>query len=59
MATLRTFDAECVTETDCLTVVGWYERALELSGARGGRVEETQCRARGAPHCEYHLSWRP
>jgi uncharacterized protein (TIGR02265 family) len=57
-AVLRTFDAETVSATDCLTVIGWHQRAIELSGGREVTVEETQCRARGAPHCEYRCEWR-
>jgi uncharacterized protein (TIGR02265 family) len=54
---LRTFDAEVVSATDCLTVVGWHRRAIELCGGRDVKVVETQCRARGAPHCEYRCEW--
>ena len=57
-AILRTFDAESVTAADCLTVVGWHERAIELCGGKDVKVVETQCRARGAPHCEYRCEWR-
>jgi len=56
-AILRTYDAESVTRTDCLTVIGWHQRALELAGAVGVEVEERRCRSQGAPYCEYHLSW--
>ena len=54
---LRTFDAETVSANDCLTVVGWHVRAIELCGGRDVKVVETQCRAQGAPHCEYHCDW--
>jgi uncharacterized protein (TIGR02265 family) len=56
-AVLRTFDAESVTATDCLTVVGWHERAIELSGGKDVRVVERKCRARGDPNCEYACEW--
>ncbi|HEU4385890.1 MAG TPA: TIGR02265 family protein [Anaeromyxobacteraceae bacterium] len=56
-AVLRTFDAENVTRTDCLTVVGWHQRAIEMCGGKAVRVEETRCRTRGHPHCEYHCEW--
>ena len=55
---LRTFEAENVTANDCLTVIGWYERAIELSGGSDVRIKETLCRARGDDHCEYVCSWR-
>ena len=57
-AVLRTSDAEAVTTTDCLTVVGWHIRALELCGASGVVVTEPRCRAKGDPVCEYELSWQ-
>jgi uncharacterized protein (TIGR02265 family) len=54
---LRTYDAETFSATDCLTVVGWHERAIELCGGKNVKVVETQCRARGGAHCEYAVSW--
>ena len=56
-AVLRTYDAENVNPTDCLTVVGWHERAIELCGGKAVKVTETLCRTRGDPHCEYHCEW--
>ncbi len=56
-AVLRTYDAESVTAADCLTVVGWHERAIALCGGKEPTVVETRCRARGDPHCEYRCSW--
>ncbi len=55
---LRTFDAERVTLDDCLTVVGWYERAIEISGGTEVQVKDKLCRALGDPHCEYWCNWR-
>jgi uncharacterized protein (TIGR02265 family) len=54
---LKTFDAENVTLDDCLTVVGWHVRAIEICGGKNARVKETLCRAQGDSHCEYHCSW--
>ena len=54
---LRTFEAESVTETDCLTVIGWYVRAIERSGGKDVQVDEPVCRARGGDHCEYRCRW--
>ena len=54
---LVTSGAEQVTATDCLTVVGWHERAIELSGGRGVQVAEECCRTKGADHCAYLCSW--
>lgn len=56
-AVLRTKDAPAATAEDCLTVIGWHERAIELSGGRGVQVAERQCRAQGGAWCEYHCSW--
>jgi len=56
-AILRTFDSEVVDAKDCLTTVGWIEKALEICGTRDPKVTESLCRARGDAHCEYHLSW--
>jgi uncharacterized protein (TIGR02265 family) len=56
-AVLRTAGAETVSATDCLTVIGWHQRAIELCGGREVRVEEPLCRARGGPHCEYRCAW--
>ena len=56
-AIVRTFDGEEATAEDCLTAVGWFQRAIELSGGREARVVEAQCRARGAAHCEYRCTW--
>jgi uncharacterized protein (TIGR02265 family) len=55
---LTTYDAEHVTETDCLTVVGWHVRAIELCGGKAVEVLETRCRARGDPVCEYRCAWK-
>jgi uncharacterized protein (TIGR02265 family) len=56
-AVLTTFDAETFSAPDCLTVVGWYRRALEMCGAEAPRVVEEECRARGGSVCRYRLSW--
>jgi hypothetical protein len=56
--TIVTYDAESVTVGDCLTVMGWHERALEIVGARSVRIVHPVCRARGGPVCRYDLSWR-
>jgi uncharacterized protein (TIGR02265 family) len=54
---LRTFDAPEVSTSDCLTVVGWHQRALELCGAREVTITHPSCRAQGAVHCEYAFQW--
>ena len=56
-AVIRTFDASSVSRNDCLTVVGWHRKAIEICGGRNARVTETRCRANGADICEYVCEW--
>jgi uncharacterized protein (TIGR02265 family) len=56
-AVLTTRGAETFSAPDCLTVVGWYRRALEMCGAAKPRVAEEECRAKGGEVCRYRLSW--
>jgi uncharacterized protein (TIGR02265 family) len=57
-ALLTTYDAEAFSTADCLTVIGWYRRALALCGATQPVVEELTCRAKGGQYCRYRCSWR-
>jgi uncharacterized protein (TIGR02265 family) len=57
-ALIRHFDTGQVDSDDCLTTAGWLQRGAELSGGHGATVDETQCRGRGAPCCEFRISWR-
>jgi uncharacterized protein (TIGR02265 family) len=57
-ATLTTYDAETYSAPDCLTVVGWYRKALEMCGATGVQVSEDECRAKGGSVCRYQISWK-
>jgi uncharacterized protein (TIGR02265 family) len=56
-AMLTTLDAEVFSAPDCLTVIGWHRRALELCGAQKVTVVEEECRSRGAKVCRYRLGW--
>lgn len=56
-AIVRTIDGEEPDAEDCLTAVGWFGRAIEISGGRAVTVDETQCRARGGACCEYVCRW--
>ncbi len=56
-AVLRTYDSETFSKHDCLTVVGWHKRAIEMCGGTNVRVTETKCRAKGAEICEYVCEW--
>jgi len=55
---MTTFDAETFSMADCLTVVGWYRRALEMCGAEGVSIREEECRATGGEVCRYRISWQ-
>ena len=57
-AMLTTYDAETYSAPDCLTVIGWYRKALEMCGAQGVQVVEEECRAKGGAVCRYAVSWR-
>ena len=57
-AMLTTYDAETYSAPDCLTVIGWYRKALEMCGAQGVQVVEEECRAKGGDVCRYAISWR-
>jgi hypothetical protein len=54
---LTTYGAETYSEPDCLTVIGWYKKALEMCGAEGITMYEETCRAKGGPYCRYRVSW--
>jgi hypothetical protein len=41
----------------CLSVIGWTERSIELSGGRRVTVEESRCRTRGDDVCQLDASW--
>lgn len=54
---LTTYDAETFSAPDCLTVVGWYKKALAMCGVPGAKVVEEECRAKGGTVCRYRVSW--
>lgn len=41
----------------CSRVTGWIEHMAELTGVKGVRIQQTQCYAKGAPHCEWSITW--
>jgi hypothetical protein len=57
-AILRTFESDSYSLADCLTVVGWHERAIEMCGGSRPSVSEPKCRERGDGLCEYVCTWR-
>lgn len=42
----------------CARITGWIERMAELTGVKNVRVQQTQCYAKGAPHCEWNVAWQ-
>jgi hypothetical protein len=54
---MATYEAETFSADDCLTVIGWYEEALGMCGAREVVIVEQSCRANGAPQCRYQVHW--
>jgi hypothetical protein len=55
---MTTYEAETYSATDCLTVIGWYKRALGMCGATDIEIVEETCRAKGAEFCRYRVSWK-
>ena len=41
----------------CMSVMGWTERSIELSGGKRPIVEESACRTRGDDHCRLDIAW--
>ncbi|MEO7454788.1 MAG: DUF2378 family protein [Gemmatimonadaceae bacterium] len=54
---LTTYDAETFSIPDCSTIVGWHRKALEMCEVKGVSIVEEECRAKGAAHCRYRVSW--
>ena len=52
-----TYDADTFSVHDCQTVIGWYEKALAMCGAKDVRIVEEECRATGGATCRYAVSW--
>ena len=41
----------------CMSVMGWAERSIELSGGKTVKSEEPKCRTRGDDWCQLESSW--
>jgi hypothetical protein len=41
----------------CARITGWIERMAELTGVKDVRIRQTQCYAKGGPHCEWSITW--
>lgn len=55
---MTTYEAETFSVPDCLTVIGWYEEALKMCGAKEVKIVEEECRAKGGECCRYNISWK-
>ena len=42
----------------CARITGWIERMSEMTGAKNVHLQQTQCYAKGAPHCEWNVTWQ-
>jgi hypothetical protein len=42
----------------CLSVAGWAERSVEISGGKDALVEDIACRARGDAQCLFRVTWK-
>lgn len=42
----------------CSRMTGWIERIALLTSIKELRVEKTQCFAKGAPDCQWRLTWK-
>ena len=44
-------------QAHCLSVLGWCERSIELSGGKRPIAEESHCRTRGDELCQLECTW--
>jgi hypothetical protein len=42
----------------CMSVAGWAEKSVEISGGKDAKVEEVACRARGDDRCLLKITWK-
>jgi len=54
---IRFSDFPEVKRIHCRNIEGWIERFLELCGAKGVKVNESQCRTKGAPFCQFDVEF--
>jgi hypothetical protein len=54
---LELVDYDTPHRAHCLSVEGWIERSVELSGGHDVVLESLECRARGAPRCRMRVRW--
>ena len=56
-AVLRIRNVEQPHRVHCLSVAGWAERSIELSGGKHAFVEESRCRTAGDELCQLDVAW--
>jgi hypothetical protein len=59
VAALKIIDFATPHRVHCLSVAGWAEQSVELSGGKSVELTETGCRASGGSKCELVVSWKP
>jgi hypothetical protein len=42
----------------CMSVAGWAEKSVEISGGKDAKVVELECRARGEARCVMKATWK-
>lgn len=53
----RIVEFEDQDKVHCWHLVGYFEKVLELTGAKNGQVKELKCRSDGADCCEFEVRW--
>jgi hypothetical protein len=56
-AVLRIHNFALPERAHCLSVMGWCERSIELSGGKSVEVAEPLCRTRGDEVCQMEATW--
>ena len=55
--TVRIRDWEDASLTLCALMKGYFAKTMELSGGRMVQVKKLSCLSKGAPCCEYRVTW--
>lgn len=56
-ATIRILDFPSEV-AGCARITGWIERMAQMTGAKNVVVQQTQCFTKGAPNCEWKVTWQ-
>ena len=56
-AVLRVRGFATPDKVHCMSVEGWAERSVELSGGKRAKVTETKCRTSGDDCCQFDVVW--